>query len=239
MRPRTLIAGIACLALAITCARLGLWQLSRWGEKRRWNADCRAAAIARPETLAPPLPALAALRGRRLRLAGRYDEAWHVVLDARWRDDSAGVEVVTPLRLADGSAVLVDRGWLASADAMSASDSALAEPGERAVTGIAEPMARGRGPAWSRLPHLSATAWSARRLDPDSVRARLPCAVAPWVLHALPDSLAPQRFVRSLPLAENEIMHLSYAVQWALFSLAFVAGGWLVAARDRAARARA
>ncbi|HTR98034.1 MAG TPA: SURF1 family protein [Candidatus Acidoferrales bacterium] len=236
MRPRTLLAGLVCLALAGVCARLGFWQLTRWSEKRHDNATLTAALRATPESLAAPLPPLAALAGRRIRLAGRYDAGWSVVLDDRWRDDAPGVELVTPLRLAGGGAVLVDRGWLASADAVGVADSAIAEPGEVVVTGVGEGFGHGRAPAWSRLVHTRAVAWSARRLDSDSLRAHLPYPVAPWALHALPDSLAPRRFVRELPLAGNEGMHLSYAVQWGLFAAAFVAGALFLASRDRAAR---
>ena len=45
---------------------------------------------------------------------GQWDDAHSVVLKYQTRDAGSGVDVVTPLVTADGSAVPVDRGWTAT-----------------------------------------------------------------------------------------------------------------------------
>ena len=46
----------------------------------------------------------------RIRAVGRYDEDATVVLRYQTRDGASGVDVVTPLVTADGTALVVDRG---------------------------------------------------------------------------------------------------------------------------------
>jgi len=94
-----------------------------------------------------------------------------------------------------------------------------------------------RTAAWEPLPADSARVLSARALGADSLAGHAPYAIAPWVLRALPDRAAPALPARAVPEPPNSAMHLSYAVQWFLFALAFLAGGALVIARGRAAAA--
>jgi cytochrome oxidase assembly protein ShyY1 len=49
---------------------------------------------------------------RRVTATGTYDTAHEVLVRNRSADGQNGLEVVTPLVLADGTAVLVDRGWI-------------------------------------------------------------------------------------------------------------------------------
>ncbi len=237
MRPRALLIALVALVAAGVCARLGVWQLGRLAEKHRVNAAWSEARHAAVLALDDANRALAPLALRRVRAAGTYDEARHVLVSDRWWKDSAGVEVMTPLRLERGGVLLVDRGWLAAADGITARPQDCREPGPRAVTGVLVPIARPRrapAGAWTRLATDGADVWSARVLDPDSLRAHLPYAIAPYVLRALPGPGAPERPLRRAPEPEDEGLHLSYAVQWFLFASAFVAGAVFVLAKDRA-----
>jgi surfeit locus 1 family protein len=220
--------------------RLGFWQLSRLHEKQRLNAAYRAALATTPVPLPGALAPLAPFAGRRVRATGVYDETRQVLLSGRSLGHSPGVEVVTPLRTPDGGAVLVDRGWLPADDAMHARPQACREPGERTVPGLLEPMPDGVGGiAWTAIAADGVALWSARRLDVDSLRARLPYPIAPYVLRALPDRAAPAQPIRSLPEAPNEMMHLSYAVQWFLFAVILVVGSLITARRGTRSRTHA
>jgi surfeit locus 1 family protein len=238
MRARAVVVAIVALALAIVCVRLGLWQLSRWQGKRA-NGEALRAALAAPATPMTSAAASAASADvEHVRAAGHFDESWRLLVSDQWRGDSAGVELVSPLLLENGGAVLVDRGWLPSADGVDARVPALADSGPCRIEGLLEPPPRaGRASAWQRLPDAGAGRWAARWLEPDSARARLPYAIAPRVLVALADSLAPALPRRAAPEAPDPTMHLAYAVQWALFALAFLGGAALVLVRDRPARA--
>src|SRR5262249_22973782 len=99
---------ILVLVLAATFVALGFWQLHRNQEKHDKVAAARAAYAAP----APPLTgATAPTDGARAQVTGTYDPAHEVLLRNQVHDGDIGNDVVTPLRQADGTAVLVDRGW--------------------------------------------------------------------------------------------------------------------------------
>ncbi|HEY3279665.1 MAG TPA: SURF1 family protein, partial [Gemmatimonadales bacterium] len=108
--------GIAALAIAAVCVRLGVWQIHRLGERRARNAEVAARLALPPLTLTAAVPADSA-RHRRIVAHGVYDYAGERVLPGRSFQGSPGVALITPLRFADGSTVLVDRGWVPSPDA--------------------------------------------------------------------------------------------------------------------------
>ena len=227
-------------AIAVVCATavfvgLGLWQLSRLREKRAMNNDLRAALAAAPVELRAPLPAARDLRGRRVTLEGVFDPAYPLMLSDRWRGDVPGVELLTPLRLAEGSAVLVDRGWLPADDAIDGHAERYAAAGTRRVLAVAEPIARGaKAPGWTMLARSgSAVVFTARALDSDTLAARIPYPLAPYVLRQLPaagDTSLPRP---ELPERQNEAMHLSYAFQWFAMATITIVGSLLASLRAR------
>jgi surfeit locus 1 family protein len=105
----------AALLLMVLTARLGFWQLDRAAQKTRLQQAqdqqqnlpvLTAAELARNiETLAPQLH-------RRVEIEGRWLAEYTVYLDNRPMNGRVGFFAVTPLLLHDGSAVLVQRGWL-------------------------------------------------------------------------------------------------------------------------------
>lgn len=89
---------------------LGFWQWGR-GEHRRevWDAFEMAAAPAF-EAAASELPRLPPYT--RVRVAGRFDGARQFLLDNISHAGAPGYEVLTVLELAEGSRLLVNRGWV-------------------------------------------------------------------------------------------------------------------------------
>jgi surfeit locus 1 family protein len=239
MKLRTALAALLILVAAGVCVRLGFWQLSRWHEKRALNVALHAAMTAPPRELAGAAAPLDSVLRRRVRVVGRFDESRQVLLSGRAQNHGPGVEVVTPLRLADGSAVLVDRGWLFAADAMTARPQQYPEPVERAVLGMAEAIPRGRGgPPLRTLEADSITLYSARWLDLDSLAARYPYALAPFVVRELPGPGVPAEPARTPPRPYDESMHVSYTAHWFLFALILLVGPLAVARSRRRAAAR-
>ena len=103
----------ALVVIAVTCA-LGNWQLRRAHEKIDRAERLTSLAAQPPVELAAGSDAQ--LVDRKVRAWGTFDAAHTVLLDNRphgnGTDTRAGFLVLTPLRLADGAAVLVLRGWL-------------------------------------------------------------------------------------------------------------------------------
>jgi cytochrome oxidase assembly protein ShyY1 len=70
--------------------------------------------------------------------------------------------------------------------------------------------------------------WSARTLDLDSVSARFPYPIAPWILQQLPADDVPSVPARVTPEPLDETMHLGYAIQWFLIALLLISGAALL-----------
>jgi len=110
-RPRLWPSLTTVLALA-TLVTMGGWQLERLEWKRDLIAEM-TERMAEPAVALPPPPAdAAAWRYRPIRLEGRFRHDRELYLEARSHQGRAGLHLVTPLALADGRVVLVDRGWV-------------------------------------------------------------------------------------------------------------------------------
>ncbi len=226
MKARLVLGALLVTVVAVACVSLGLWQLRRLAEKRALNAALRAALTAPPRELAAPLPPLAAVRDRRVRVRGRYDESRQVLLGGHFHAGEAGVDVVTPLLLGDSAgAVLVDRGWLAAEDPTRARPQDHPEPGERTVIGLVQAPVHGpRGAAPVALATDRGRLWLTLHLDVDSLAARFPYPLAPYVVQALPGPGVPAMPAKELPPPYPEALHVSYAIQWFAFAaLALIA----------------
>jgi surfeit locus 1 family protein len=233
-----LVGAVLLLVAAGVCIRLGIWQVSRLHQKQAMNAALREALAAPALTLgAVPAPP-DSVRHRRVRARGRFDEKHQLLLVGRGHDGSPGVNVVTPLMLEGGSAVLVDRGWIYAGDAATARPQEFPEPGVREVVGIADSLSRGRGGAPLRtLEADSVTVWTARWMDFDTLAAHFPYRIAPYSIRQLPGEDVPEHPARSAPKPLDESMHVSYAAQWFLFASILLFGPAVVAlSRRRAAR---
>src|SRR5204862_6044625 len=155
---------------------------------------------------------------------GVYDYAHERLWHARSYEGVPGVDLVTPLRLADGAAVLVDRGWAPSPDAFHLDQPAYREGDSAVVLGVGMPAPRGRGD-----------------VDPATLRDSVPYRLLPFVVQQLPPSTAlyrplPPGLIR-WPLPEiSDGPHLSYAIQSFSFAV-IIAVGSLALARKRAAEA--
>jgi surfeit locus 1 family protein len=113
-RRRLVVLVAAALAAAVT-ARLGWWQLDRAQQKIDLQAriTARGSLSALPQADLPRTePAAADQHYRPVQLRGRWLEARTVYLDNRQMQGRQGFFVVTPLLLAPGDAVLVQRGWM-------------------------------------------------------------------------------------------------------------------------------
>jgi surfeit locus 1 family protein len=115
MNARALILLAATVGGMALTARLGLWQLDRADQKLTLQA-----ALLQRQAL-PPLPESVLARDdtqaleqthRISRVQGTWLPQHTVYLDNRQMNARVGFFVLTPLRLADGSAVLVQRGWI-------------------------------------------------------------------------------------------------------------------------------
>jgi len=197
---RDVTLGVVAILVATVCVLLGRWQLNRLVQRRARNSVL-AARLA-----LPPLPvrrdiAADSARQRRVVAQGVYDFSAERTWPGRSFQGTPGVALITPLRLADGSAVLVDRGWVPSPDAFHVAHTLYREPDTVTVTGIALIPPRGRG-------------------DVD-VAGYLPFVVQLETPEPPPNRGLPRRW--PTPTFDDG-PHLSYAIQWFSFALIALVG---------------
>jgi len=199
VRRRDVSLAAIAVVVAGLCVWAAFWQLDRLRQRRRHNAAL-AARLALPplEARSRSLTADSA-KQRRVTAKGVYDFSAERTWVGRSFEGTPGVALITPLRLADGSVVLVDRGWAPSPDAFHVDHRLYREPDTATVTGIALIPPRGRGDV--------------------SVAGFLPFVIQ----LETPDPAAglPRRW--PLPALDNG-PHLSYAVQWFSFALIALVG---------------
>lgn len=219
------VATLATVVAVAAFAALGDWQLGRAAEKRALDADFQrqGPAIGLP-------PAGAALpRYQHVTARGHYDGERQFLLDNRSHAGIAGIEVLTPLVLGDGSAILVDRGWLPfGADRRRLPDVAV-DAGARQVTGRLSELPRApielAAPPSSNWPRLvnyptlgELDAMLGRKLRPGMI---------------LLDPSDADGYARDWSIAGiTPERHLGYAVQWFAFAATAVAI-WLALSLNR------
>lgn len=94
------------------CIRLGIWQFDRLEQRRVFNHQVESMRAADLLDLNAELPEnISTMEWRAVTVTGEYDFANQVALRNQYNGDQYGYHLITPL-LFNGTAVLVDRGWI-------------------------------------------------------------------------------------------------------------------------------
>ncbi|GAB3245836.1 SURF1 family protein [Alteromonas gracilis] len=137
---RWLLFAVAVGLLTWLAIALGQWQFGRLEDRQDSNV------VLERNLTASPLPVADVMRPgeqpavddewRRVTVRGTWADEDSIVVRYRTRDGASGIDVVTPLRTDDGTAVLVDRGWMRTANSgAQRPDLPKATPGRVTVTG--------------------------------------------------------------------------------------------------------
>lgn len=227
-QPNWIIAGVVVLLLATLFVRLGFWQLSRLDDRRLANeiAETRLGTEPAPleELLGEAHGELGSIEFRRALASGEWDTSEEVLIRSQVELGNAGFHVITPLVVADGQAVLVNRGWIPLTMDTTPVDEA---PPERVdeIEGWVH-RTETRPPLGAEEPDGNLDVFN--RVDIDRIGSQLPYAVAPVYLVAmgeedqLPIPADPPDF-------SDEGPHLAYAIQWFGFALVGVVGFYFLA----------
>jgi len=223
-RLRTIVLTAVTVVIVLTCIRLGFWQLDRLRGRKAANAGIAAAQAAAPR----PLPVLLAgtsdptsLRFRSTLATGIYDPAHEVLLYGRSSvEGEPGDQVLTPLRMADGTGLVVDRGWIPLDQGVPVTGGAAAPTGTVTVAGVLFPP--------SPVQRIT-------KVDLGQIGAQLPYPIVPVYLLLQTQRPSQQGALPELPPFPpiTNGPHLSYALQWFSFATIAIVGYVVLLRRDR------
>ncbi|GAB3089194.1 SURF1 family protein [Micromonospora schwarzwaldensis] len=248
LTPRWLGYLALTLVAAAVMVFLGNWQLDRYHGRTAVNERIDAGATMTPAPLRDALPAPTGgpgsagpapaerLTWSRVTATGRYDSANIVLIRGRTLDNTVGFEVLTPLVLADGTAVLVDRGWIPPVPGAGATVQPrvpVAPAGEVTVTGRVVGSESGGGAVARRDGKLEA-----RRIDIARLAKQLPYPVTGGYVLLDGQTPAADPVFQAVPIGHtNNWQNFGYVWQWWIFAVMSLVGyGW-VARREARRRA--
>jgi len=190
---------------------LGNWQLGRAAEKRSLAGDFAAGG---PPIDWPQLPADAP-RYQRVRLRGHYDPAHQFLLDNMSHESVAGVEVLTPLFLDDGTAVIVNRGWAPFGATRADLPDVAVDDAKRTIVGRLDNLPRPG--IWLKPPPAAGWPRLVQYPKMDELAAALDRKLA--LRQVLLDPGVPDGYVRAWTVPGTSVdRHIGYAVQWFAFA---------------------
>jgi surfeit locus 1 family protein len=213
---------------AAVCARLGIWQLDRLTQRRAFNAHVFAVQALAPLNL-PAHDDLTTMEYRAVRASGMYDFENQVAIRNQFNGDQYGYHLLTPLRLSDGEAILVDRGWIPSDGNSAPSDwRKYDQMGQVAISGVIRLGQTEAGFGGEADPTLMP---GQTRLDfwiyvdLDRIGKQIQYPILPVYIQLDPDpnqTDPPVPFQPALDLSEGP--HQGYAVQWFSFAVLLLIG---------------
>jgi len=219
---RWLLFALVVVLLAYATWWLGEWQFRRLADRKHDNSVIRTNEARDPapvgQVLAPGRPVSAGQEWRLVTATGTYDTADTVIVRYRTLNGDSGVDVVVPLVTHDGTALLVDRGWLASQN-QGADPNDVPDPpsGKVSVTGWVRVDATGDS---TQVSDHSTRAISSATIGPTLGRP-----VYGGFVDLKSEDPAPATPLQATELPElDNGPHFFYGLQWWFFGLLAVGG---------------
>ncbi len=216
LRPLWILSHLFAVSVVVAFVLLGLWQLDRHDQRVSRNATVQARSDLAPVAVGDALAGTedaGELRFRTVTASGTFGDR-DLLVDNRSKDGLPGAWVLTPLRLADGSTLVVNRGFQFNDGG--------------SVTPVPAPAGRVEIEG-------TVTTWEGDgcgvRTGPDDVPIGMACLrrptaedvfdadVLPVVVQAQRSTPPASDLLAPVPLPElDDGPHRSYAVQWFIFA---------------------
>jgi len=216
------------LVAALICMRLGIWQLDRLAQRRDINSHYVEMSTIEPIEL-PARGDLEKMAYRQVVAEGFYDYSQQVAIRNQYYQGEYGFHLLTPLVLSDGSAVLVDRGWIPYEGNLTRPDwDKYSTDGKVKVTGIIR-LSRERADITGKsdpelLPGQQVLlVWNFPNLS--RIQLQTPYHLHPIYIQgssAFNDGSYPIPIQPVIEISEGP--HLGYALQWFTFAGIFLVG---------------
>jgi cytochrome oxidase assembly protein ShyY1 len=221
------------ILLVVVMVNLAFWQLRRHEERATFNQEVRARSLEAPRRVDDLLALGEDLEWYLLTATGRYLPDEDLLLVNLSQDGRAGVDPIGALQLADGRVLIVNRGFIPLSEAVPPPPA-----GKVTVVGrVRASQTHRRGelgdPATGELREV-------QRLDIERISRQLPGAVLPIYVDLLQSEPGDSPLLSRI--AEPTLTlgpHLSYTVQWFVFSVCAVVAWIFIMRRALAAAQRA
>jgi len=239
LKPGWIALHIGALFLAILFTNFGLWQLRRLDQRQARNTLLQERIFEEPRALTDLLNDFNVIAApsdsvsvayRPATVQGSYDPDYEVLLRSTQNyEGEPGYYLLTPLKLENGSAILVNRGWVPFKFEVPPVEAATPPNGKVEVMGIVNlERPPPTGPLASLAPRdppgeLEITAY----IDTERLEEQMPYDLLPVYLELREQSPSQAEGNLPLPLQEPEFTpgsHLGYAVQWFAFTIIGVIG---------------
>lgn len=218
-----MLFALVVAVLAWLATQLGQWQFHRLDERKDENRIVATNLELAPAPVDEVLSTERAPREedewRRVTVHGTWDDDHTIVLKYQTRDAGAGVDVITPLVTDSGPAVLVDRGWISTANTgRSRPDLPPVTEGQVTVTGWVRRDATGNATKVSEL--------STRAVASTKIAAVTPYPLYRGFLSLSRESPAPAEELQPtvLPDDTSNGPHFFYGLQWWFFGALAIFG---------------
>lgn len=221
-------ATLLVVAGTLVLIRLGIWQLDRLEQRRAFNAQVESARSQSVLDLNAEQPwDLATMEWRSVQIVGQYDFENQVAVRNQYYLNQYGYHLLTPL-LSNGTAVLVDRGWIPADGNTTPEDwRQYDEAGEVKVTGQIR-LGQGKpalGGVADALPADGSKLAIWNNADLEKISNQLPYPI--YAIYIQPsadpmDTEPPIPFQPELELTEGP--HFGYALQWFTFATILFVG---------------
>jgi cytochrome oxidase assembly protein ShyY1 len=224
---RWILFALVVVVLAYATWWLGGWQFRRLHDRKAENAVIRTneqrAVAPVGDVLSPDHDASDQDEWRVVSATGTYDASQTVVIRYRTRDGAQGVDAVVPLVTADGTALLVDRGWVeTNPSGADRGDIPRPPSGQVDVTGYVRANGSGDSTQVSDL--------SARSISSDAIGPAIGHPVYGGFVELKSEDPAPETRLEPVELPElNNGPHFFYGLQWWFFGLLAVFGFFYLA----------
>jgi len=222
-----LLFAATVVAMAWGANLLGQWQFHRLDERRAENRliarNLDSPPVPIDDLLAVGRPAREHDKWREVVAHGTWDDAHSIVVKYQTRDGGPGVDVVTPLRMEGGAAVLVDRGWLSTGN-NGGTRPKLPAAATGAITVLGWVRVDGSGGS------TNISDMATRAISSQAAAKVVPYPLYGGFLDLHTESPAPPKALGSteLPDDTSEGPHFFYGLQWWFFgALAVIGFGYL------------
>ncbi len=224
LRPKWIAFHLLCLLGVVLMVNFSIWQFGRLSERREFNSEVRQRSALETVNISElDLSDPRAMQWRTAGAIGTYDPSEQVLILNRSQNGVAGLNIVTPLILDDGRAILVNRGFIGLSETPPSAPS-----GTVRVLGtmqITEQRTSGQAT------QASGEQSEFFRLDIALLGEQIDYDLLPVALVAIASE--PSESPTLAPINPPELSqgpHLSYAIQWLIFSAAVIVG-WVLAIR--------